>query len=439
MEKFDIKESLSRLNIDRLNEMQEESLDHFGKGSNLYLLSPTGSGKTLAFLIPLIQKLDPKLEDVQALILCPSRELALQIESVFKQLKTGYKVNCCYGGHAMKVEKNNLLSPPSVLIGTPGRIADHLRNERFKVSQIHTLILDEFDKSLEFGFLKDMEFLYRGVRYINQRVLISATDLEELPEFIENVEFTKINHLDKQKKLDINYQIVDPVGDELKVDSLIRLVSNHIDDKVIIFFNHQDAVNRISLILKEERIAHAVFHGGLKQDQRERELIKLRNGSTNLILATDLAARGIDIPEIKCIIHYQIPLKEDAFVHRNGRTARMNASGTVYLLRDSETHMRDFIDSNTAEIIAPEKKEVQTKTEFTTIYMDLGKKNKISKMDIVGFFCKQGGLQKDEIGLIEVKDFTSYIAVASKKTQSIIDKLSGRRIKNKKVVLKLSK
>ena len=436
---FNIKEALNKLNIKKLNPLQEESIKAYNEGNNIYLLSPTGSGKTLAFLLPLISKLRSGHEGIQALVLCPSRELALQIESVFKKLQTGFKVNCCYGGHSMKIEKNNLLHPPTLLIGTPGRIADHIRNERISCSSIHSVVLDEFDKSLEFGFLKDMEYIIREARYAQQKMLISATDIDELPEFISNVEFQKIDRISNHIQTKAEIKIVDPVGEEEKVDSLIRLLSNFSHEKNIVFFNHQDAVNRISSILKEQNVPHTVFHGGLKQEHRERELIKLRNGSTNILLATDLAARGIDIPEIQHIIHYQIPHKEDAFIHRNGRTARMSAEGNVYILKDLRQDLPDYVDSSYETIVAPKQSQKFFKPKWITLYLDLGRKNKVSKMDIVGLFCKKGGLGKGDLGLIEVLDYSSYIAINKHKHSLLTQKIKNERIKNKKLKLSLSK
>ena len=437
MNSFNVAKTLHNIGINKLKPMQIEAQKTILDKENLFLLSPTGSGKTLAFLIPMIQQLDEKIPSVQTVILSPSRELAIQTESVFKQLKTGFKSNCCYGGHAMKIEKNNLLHPPAVLIGTPGRIADHIRNDRIDVRSIKFLTLDEFDKSLEFGFQKDMEYSMDSLFCLNQKCLVSATEIEELPSFVKMDNAKTLNYLAEKKEQKISLKIVDNLPGEEKVDSLIRLLPDLSKEKVIIFFNHQDAVNRISLLLKEKGIKHTSFHGGLKQDNRERELTKLRNGSANILLATDLAARGIDIPEIKNIVHYQLPQKEDAFIHRNGRTARMNQEGTVYLLHD-DNGLREFVPPNLDRIQPPTEKGDIENTEWTTLYIDLGKKNKISKMDIVGVFCKKGGLQKDEIGLIEVKDFSCFVAVKSFKLDELLATLRDEKIKNKKLRIRVA-
>lgn len=439
MSSFNTKEALKNIGINELRPMQAEARKLINNKENLFLLSPTGSGKTLAFLLPVVEQLDEKIKTVQTVILSPSRELALQTDSVFKSLKTGLKSNCCYGGHAMRVEKQNLLHPPALLIGTPGRIADHIRNNRIDVRAIKTLVLDEFDKSLEFGFQKDMEFLIDSFFCVNQKVLVSATEIDEMPDFVPMENAKTLNYLAEKVEQKMTLKLVDNLEDEEKVDSLVRMLPDLSKDKVIIFFNHQDAVDRISQLLKKEGIRHTAFHGGLKQEHRERELTKLRNGSTNILLATDLAARGIDIPEIKNIVHYQIPHKEDAFIHRNGRTARMNAEGTVYILHDEGNKLRDFIPEDIERVSPPKEKGKIQNTEWTTLHLSLGKKNKISKMDIVGTFCKKGGLGKDDLGLIEVNDFNCYIAVRANKASSLLDKLKEERIKGKKVKLGVSR
>jgi superfamily II DNA/RNA helicase len=173
-----IKKALENLKITALNEMQNAAINADAK-SDLILLSPTGSGKTLGFLLPVLKSLHADVNLVQVLILVPSRELALQIEQVFRTIASGFKVNCCYGGHSTKIEKNNLSQPPAVLIGTPGRIAYHLRQENFSTEAIHTLVLDEFDKSLEFGFQTDMTIIIRQLEHLGRRILTSATRMKE--------------------------------------------------------------------------------------------------------------------------------------------------------------------------------------------------------------------------------------------------------------------
>ena len=297
--------SIENLKFESLNEIQKAMISNDLKADNIVLLAPTGSGKTVAFLLPLLHHLDNKISGIQALILAPSRELALQIEQVFRSMGSGFKVNCCYGGHPFKTERNNFSEPPVVLIGTPGRIAAHIRRESFNTESIHLLILDEFDKSLEMGFSDDMSFIISHLPQIKKRILTSATQAIEIPEYSGMKNPVNLNFLSEENKPDITLKAV-RANEKDKLDILIRLVCSLGNEPTLVFCNHREAVDRIDELLSAEGIAHDTFHGGLEQDERERALLKFRNGSHQILITTDLASRGLDIPEIKNIIHYQM-------------------------------------------------------------------------------------------------------------------------------------
>lgn len=423
---------LDSLKIAALNPMQEAALAATKNGRDLIVLAPTGSGKTLAFLLPLVNNLVADRKGVQALILVPSRELALQIEQVFKQMSTGFKVNCCYGGHAIKTEKNNLIEPPAVLIGTPGRIAYHLRNNNFDESTIATLVLDEFDKALEFGFQDDMAKIISSLLSLQQRMLTSATNMEEIPAFAGLEKPETLNFLADQKSTpDIQLKKINTTAED-KLDTLFELICKIGTKTTLIFCNHRETVDRISDLLIDKDLIHDIFHGGMEQDERERALLKFRNGSIKLLITTDLAARGLDIPEVEYIIHYQLPYTEDAFLHRNGRTARMNAKGTVYLIL-AEGEQYPFLRADVTTEVLKGPYPLPKDSEWQTLYISAGKKDKVNKIDLVGLLIKKGNLQKEDIGLIEVKDQASYVAVKRKLVSSIISKLANERVKNKKV------
>lgn len=428
---------LQNLEIQELNQMQKSTLNATEDLSDVVLNSPTGSGKTLAFLLPILRNLSPEKEGIQAMVLVPARELALQIEDVFKAMKTDYKVTVCYGGHDKRIEINNLIEAPALLIGTPGRVADHLRNEAFDPRPIETLVLDEFDKSLEFGFQEEMSFIIESLSSLSQRILTSATSMEEIPEFAglkgeKTIDFLK----EAENKPDLHFKKVMTLSDE-KIDTLFQLICKIGNKRTLIFCNHRDAVDRISELLEYKGIARETFHGGLEQDERERALLKFRNDTSRILITTDLAARGLDIPEVESIVHYQLPSKEDAFIHRNGRTARMNAKGTVYLIMKEDDHFQFLPDNIKIEDVAGQK-NIPSKTPFETIYISAGKKNKVNKVDIVGFFIKKGGLQKEEIGLIEVKDTTSYVAVSRNKVNALLKKLANEKLKGKRMKMEVA-
>ncbi len=428
-ERKDEKAILKKLGIDQLNEMQNVARSSILNHSEVVLLSPTGTGKTLAFLLPIISTLDRQLNEVQVLILAPSRELAIQIEQVTREMGSGFKANAIYGGRPIAKDRIDLATPPAILIGTPGRIADHIRRGTVSFDFVKTLVLDEFDKSLEIGFSEDMEKIIDGLSSIEKKVLTSATQKIEIPDFAEIYDPEVLNFLDqKGKQLQIQ-QVIAPNKD--KLETLVKLLRHLGKSNGIIFCNFKDTIQFVSDHLYDEGIDHGCFYGGLEQQERERALIKFRNGTDRLLIATDLAARGIDVPEMDFIIHYQLPLKKEEFVHRNGRTARMHQEGTAYVLKWEGQELPDFIQD--VEIIEPQPKKINLAREWETLFISGGRKDKISKGDIAGLFFKQGNLQRDELGMIELKRDCAFVSVPYKKASSLAKALNNTRLKKKKV------
>lgn len=426
-----------KLQIQEMNQMQKSTYQASENEQDIILLSPTGSGKTLAFLFPVLRNLQKEVSGIQAIILVPARELALQIEQVFKNMGTDFKVTICYGGHDKKIEINNLTQAPAVLIGTPGRVAYHLKNNNFDTKTIKTLVLDEFDKALELGFEEDMNFIISSLKNISQRFLTSATAMDNIPKFVgleneKTINFLKLG----EAKPNIQLKKVMTIPEE-KLETLFKLICKIGNKRTLIFCNHRDAVDRISELLKEKGIDRETFHGGMEQDERERALLKFRNDSTRILITTDLASRGLDIPEVESIVHYQLPPKEDAFIHRNGRTARMHAKGFAYLIMTEEENF-PFIKGNTPEENITENYRIPAKTPFKTIYISAGKKDKVNKVDIVGYLIKKGELAKEDVGIIEVKDNTSYVAVARNKVKDVLKKLANEKLKGKKIKMEIA-
>ena len=428
---------LENLKFGSFNEIQVAMISNDLKANNIVLLAPTGSGKTVAFLLPLLHHLDQLATGVQALILTPSRELSLQIEQVFRSMGTGFKVNCCYGGHPMKTERNNFTEPPAVLIGTPGRIAAHLRKGSFDADSVHLLVLDEFDKSLELGFSDEMSYIIGQLPKIKRRILTSATQAIKIPEFSGVTNPVTLNYLTEENRPNIVIKAVRATEND-KLEVLIRLICHIGHEPTLVFCNHREAVDRISEILSEEEVVHDTFHGGLEQDERERALLKFRNGSHQILITTDLASRGLDIPEIKNIVHYQCATTEEAFIHRNGRTARMNAEGTAWLVLSEKETVPDFLTIAPDFIKLPEKIRMPDPPQWITLYIGAGKKDKISKTDIVGFLIQKGKLLKEEIGLITVLDKASFVAINRAKSSHTITLIKEEKVKNQKVRIAIS-
>mgnify|MGYP003109636928 CR=1 FL=1 len=426
----DQEDVLAKLNIQQLNPMQEEAIAVIGKTTNTVILSPTGTGKTLAFLLPLIETLDPNIDEVQALILVPTRELAIQIEQVVRNMGTGYKVNAVYGGRPMSKDKIEIKHNPSILIGTPGRILDHFDSDRFSKESIETLVLDEFDKALEIGFEVEMSAILNELPNIKKRILTSATQGIGIPDFVKLDKPVVINYLQEKKESQLAIKTVVST-DRDKLPRLLDLLLHLGNDPGIIFCNFRDSIEEVSSFLQKNKIAHSCFSGGMEQKARERSLIKFRNGTSQILIATDLAARGIDIPELKYIIHYELPHSLEEFIHRNGRTARVNAKGTAYVLKWEKEGLPSFIkDTEIADI---SKRTVRKPQFWETLFISGGRKDKISKGDIAGLFFKQGNINKDQLGEIELKQDCAFVAVPLSIADQLVEKLNNSRLKKKKV------
>ncbi|PCI09759.1 MAG: helicase [Flavobacteriaceae bacterium] len=422
-------EILHKLNIAALNPMQEEALTTIDANADTIILSATGTGKTLAFALPLLNTLDRDCKEIQALILVPSRELAIQIEQVIRSMGSGYKVNAVYGGRSMSKDKIEIKHVPAILIGTPGRIADHFSNNRFSKESIKTLILDEFDKSLEVGFEYDMKGIIKQLPNLNKRILTSATQGVKIPDFVGLENPKMINYLGTHvSKLTVK-TVISPSKN--KLNTLLHLLNHIGQEQGIVFCNLKDSIQGVSAFLESKNIKHGCFNGGMEQKDRERSLIKFRNGTNQLLVATDLAARGIDVPEMKFIIHYQLPMFKEEFIHRNGRTARVSSKGTAYVIKWKDEALPDFIRN--AEVQDISKQAPRKPVFWQTVFVSGGRKDKISKGDIAGLFLKQGNLTKDQLGLIELKNDCAFVAIPVSIAESVVEKLNNSRLKKKKV------
>lgn len=436
-----IDSSLARLEIKELNPMQKALLEQSQNEGDVILLSPTGSGKTIAFLLPLLLSLDAELKNqTQALILVPSRELALQISEVFKKMTSDFRSYCCYGGHSVLEEKRSLEGmPPTVIVGTPGRVEDHLRNRNFSSRYVKTLVIDEFDKSLEFGFQDEMSEIIAQLPNLNKRILTSATDAAEIPEFTGLDNTTKLDFLptEAEKENTVSRltlcKVISPARD--KIDTLYNLLCSLGSNSSIVFCNHRDAVDRVNLLLEERGLPTARFHGGMEQDDRERALYKYRNGSAHVLVSTDLAARGLDISEVQHVIHYHLPPHQDAFIHRNGRTARWDATGKAYIILSEEEEQPYYLEEELPELEVKKATKQPPLPKWITLYVGRGKKQKMNKMDIAGFLYKVGGLNRDELGQIDVKEHYGLVTVRRDKVKTLLKTIKGQKIKGKKVLI----
>ena len=413
---------LDKLGI-QLNPMQEETMHAVLHGNkDVVVLSPTGSGKTLAYLMPLVQLIDPKVDEPQLVVVTPGRELALQSTEVLKSMGTGLRTMACYGGRAAMDEHrvmNKVL--PQVIFGTPGRLTDHLDKGNFSAEHVKYLVIDEFDKCLEMGFQDEMGRLIASLPYLERHFLLSATEAEEIPRFVHMGRVETIDYRMDEEQVPERiriYQVKSPQKD--KLETLAQLLLSLGDESSIVFLNYRDSVERTNEFLRSRGFATSAFHGGLEQHEREDALYKFSNGSANIFVSTDLGARGLDIPDIDNIIHYHLPECEDSYIHRVGRTARWEATGKAFFLLGPSEDIPSYVDAEVEDYEIPSDLPAPAKPRMATIYIGKGKKDKISKGDIVGYLCKIGQLQSSEIGKRGVKDRYGFVAVSRSKLKQVL-------------------
>ena len=439
---MDIDKILKKLRISELNEMQQHAAEAIlCSDGDVVLLSPTGTGKTLAYLLPLIQQLDATSDDVQALVVVPGRELALQSDTVLRDMGSGIRSASCYGGRATMDEHRKLKEVnPQIIFGTPGRLNDHLDKENINRYHIRWLVIDEFDKCLAMGFHQEMQKLIKSLPALQRRILLSATNAEQIPQFVNMAKKgTLVDFLPEEEQTSERvtlYEVKSPQKD--KLETLRNLLFGFGNESSIVFLNYRDSVERVNNYLTEQGFVTSFFHGGLEQKQREAALYRFSNGSANVLVATDLASRGLDIPDIQNIIHYHMPESEEGYVHRVGRTARWDKQGRAFFITGPEEHIPEYVEGNIEEYSLPSlPREGQgvSLPRMATLYIGKGKKDKVSKGDIVGFLCKKGGLQADEIGRIDVNDRYTYVAVKREKLQQVIRQTQGEKIKGIKTII----
>ena len=423
-----------KLGIECLNDMQREMLDSINEPGDLVLLSPTGSGNTLAFIAPMLKELKAPNGKLQAVIIAPSRELVIQIFGIVRAIATGHKVTCCYGGHSVADERQSLSVVPSIIVSTPGRLLDHINREHINVFTTRLLVLDEFDKSLELGFHDEMKRILRRMPNISRRTLTSATMIDEFPDFLRLHQVRIVNFLADKKELDSRLTVWSVRSDAKdKLEAALSLLKSITPGRTIIFANHRESAERIQEFLVQRGVSAGLYHGGLDQQEREMALTLFDNGSNLILVTTDLGSRGLDIADVASIIHYHLPSSREIYTHRNGRTARVAANGNVYVLLGPTEEVPDYITFNDELSLNKANAPAELKSQVASIYFNAGKKEKISRGDIVGFIANNGGITAQEIGTISLHDHYAIVAVPRAKVDDILSRIARLKIKNKRV------
>ncbi len=432
----------NQFGAETLTPMQERMRSEALASGHIVLLSPTGTGKTLAYLLPLAELVRKDDDRLQAVVIVPTRELAIQSEDVLRRAGTGIRSMCLYGGRpAMEEHRTMREVRPQVVFATPGRMNDHLSKENLSAEAVTTLVVDEFDKCVELGFQEEMERVLSHFPLLPHLWLTSATDAEAIPQFMNRVggkfskEWKRIDFLADKGEVENRMQLFavhSPIKD--KLDTLGRLLTSFKGKPAIVFVAYRESVERVGKYLREQGFYAEMYHGGMEQERRERALYKFRSGSANVLVSTDLAARGLDIPEVEAVVHYHLPLKEEDFTHRSGRTARWDAQGAVYLIVGPEEHIPEFAEE--AEDMELEQGAiVPSKPKYVTLYIGRGKKDKLSKSDVLGFLCKKGNARSADIGRIDVGPHHAYVAILRSRSKEILRHVANEKIKGMKTLI----
>lgn len=428
-----------RMGIDTLNDMQRKALEKWKSGGgDLVLYSPTGTGKTLAFALCVLQSLKPPMGLLQAVVVAPSRELVMQTAEILRRLADGYKVTPCYGGHAVADEKASLAVTPDIIVATPGRLLDHHKRDHIDLGGTRLLVLDEMDKSLELGFEEEMRQLLKQMHRLNRRILASATVLEMVPDYVRLHNPFTLNVLEEVEQPVERISVWQVMADgKDKLETLKRLLLSLGGGKSIVFVGFRESVERIHQALAGCGMVSGIYHGALEQQDRERAVAMLNNGSINVLVATDLASRGLDIDTVEHIVHYHLPLTEQVYIHRNGRTARVDATGQAYVITAPGEDLPLWIETNGT--MQPEPARRMPAPAMATLYFQAGKKEKLSRGDIMGFIANNGGIPAGDIGRIDVRDHYALAAVPRQHATQVLRLLQSAKIKGRKVRISLLK
>lgn len=428
-----------KLGIEKLNAMQRAMEKESSK--HIVLLAPTGSGKTIGFALQLLRAVGKPCGKVQGVVIAPSRELVIQTAEVIRRIAVGLKVSAIYGGHSVVEEKATLSVAPDIVVATPGRLLDHIQRGRIDVATARALVLDEYDKSLELGFRDEMSRIVRRMRSLSLVVLTSATEPDELPDFVDLGGAAVIDFRGEaapaETRGDVrSMRVASDSPDKLStLEALLHALQGR---RVIVFVNYRDAAERVFSAMKGAGLPVGLYHGGLDQIDRDKAIVRFNNGTTPMLIATDLGSRGLDIDDVNAVVHYHLPSTPEAWTHRNGRTGRMGADGSIYVIEGPKENVPEFVTTDSDFVPEPPQGRPAAATT-TTLFFDAGKKDKISRGDIVGYLCQQGGLPAAAIGKIDLRDRFAYVAVPRECVKSLLEEIKDKKLKGKKVRVSIAK
>ena len=439
-----IEKVLEHLNINALTPIQEQVLAQWTAQHDVIGLSPTGSGKTLAFTLPTLQHIEVATFKTQFLVLCPTRELANQVaEQIRKagQLIANMHVLCLIGGEPMGPQIQGLKGACHVIVGTPGRVREHIEKRRLDLALVHTRVLDEADRMLEMGMIDDVDFILQHTAKQCRTGFFSATFAEHIQSLCQRWLHSPITVDVRDTRAlqpDISQQIYLAEGKQ-KANGLCALLTEEQAERTIIFVQTKKGTHSLFELLKEKGFSAITLHGDLEQYQRERALAKFKMGAANILVATDVAARGLDLPNVDLVISYDLSENADTHKHRIGRTGRAGASGKAIMLvskQELDTAKGRLNDSDLPKPSGIEHLRFHSnrilKADFQTIEIRAGKKDKLRKGDIVGALIKEAGIPGDDLGDIVLNAKNTFIAVKLRSVKRALQQFREGKIKGRR-------
>jgi ATP-dependent RNA helicase DbpA len=448
------------LGFDELTPIQAQSIPLLLDGKDLIGQSKTGSGKTAAFALPLLQKLDLAERVLQGLVICPTRELSAQVARELRKLGRnlpGLSVLSLTGGQEVREQARALEKGAHLAVGTPGRLLDHLQRRNLKVHGVAMVVLDEADRMLDMGFAEDVGKILKALPPTRQTVFFSATYPATIRELSakHQREPARVSVVDEDEAAPRTKELVVHVGPEQKLDALRWVLEQHPHDSALVFANLKVTVAEVARVLGSTRMSVATLHGDLEQFDRDRVMAKFRNGSTRVLVATDVAARGIDLEKLDLVVNFELPTKPEIYVHRIGRTGRAGQVGlAVSLCGRAEQPYLEAIELYTGSALIPVERarpaavaaakpaaaHPALDAKMETLRLSGGRKDKLRPGDILGALTGEaGGLSGPEIGKIEIHDRFSYVAVAKTARARAVKGLVEGRIKGKRFKVELVK
>ena len=429
-------QNLESLGYQSMTPVQSQVLPLALGGKDVIARAKTGSGKTVAFALALLAKLDSGRFAPQALVLCPTRELAEQISEVTRQLARtteNVKVLTLTGGSSTRTQQESLARGAHVIVGTPGRIEDHIRRASLSFENLNTLVLDEADRMLQMGFMEAIMRIIEQLPHERQTLLLSATYPEEIKDVADKVmrapEFISVDTAHTAADIQQLFYHVEDKPQRLSALQLLLLKNR--PESVLIFCNTRVAVSEVTQFLLEKKFSAIALHGDLDQRDRDQNLIRFSNRSVSILVATDVAARGIDIDKLDVVINYELTKDSEVHVHRSGRTGRAGETGEVWTLYDDADQYRiEKLQATYGIVISKGRlptlqalKEPPVVPPMVTLVINGGKKQKLRPGDILGALTGEGGVPGSSVGNIKIQSTRSFVAVERKMVKQSLERL----------------